>query len=47
MDTKSAAGAAERTLKSAIHLFRKGSNALREITDASSIQFIPTQVNSD
>jgi hypothetical protein len=45
MDTASAAAAAERTLKSAMHLFRKGSNALRELTDASSIQFIPTQVH--
>ena len=45
MDTASAAAAAERTLKSAMHLFRKGSDVLRELTDASAIQFVPTEVS--
>ncbi len=44
MDSAAAAAAAERTLKSAMHLLRRGGNALRELTDASAIQFIPTDV---
>jgi hypothetical protein len=40
----SAGTAAERTLKSAMWLLRKGGDALRELTDASAIQFIPAQV---
>ncbi len=46
MDSAAAASAAERTLKSAMHLLRRGGNALRELTDASAIQFIPTDVTT-
>ena len=46
MDSASAAAAAERTLKSAMHLLRRGGNVLRELTDASAIQFIPTDVTT-